>query len=58
MSPPSLAPVAHAYNPSYTGDSNQEDHGSKPAQKNRLRDPIFKKTTTKKGWWSGSRYGF
>jgi hypothetical protein len=23
--------VAHAYNPSYLGDRNQEDHGSKPA---------------------------
>jgi hypothetical protein len=25
-------PVAHAYNPSYAGGRDQEDHGSKPAQ--------------------------
>jgi hypothetical protein len=24
-------PVAHAYNPSYSGGRDQEDHGSKPA---------------------------
>jgi hypothetical protein len=26
--------VAHAYSPSYSGDSDQEDHGSKSAQAN------------------------
>jgi hypothetical protein len=34
--------VAHAYNPSYSGDRDQEDWG--------LKKPI-----TKQGWWSGSR---
>jgi hypothetical protein len=29
--PHSQAPVAHACNPSYSGDRDQEDHGSKPA---------------------------
>jgi hypothetical protein len=28
------APVAHTYNPSYSGGSDQEDHGSKPTQAN------------------------
>jgi hypothetical protein len=27
-----LAPVVHASNPSYSGDRDQEGHGSKPAQ--------------------------
>jgi hypothetical protein len=27
---------AHAYNPSYSGDRNQEDHSSKPAWANSL----------------------
>jgi hypothetical protein len=27
---PSWAPVAHAYNPSYSGDREQKDFGSKP----------------------------
>jgi hypothetical protein len=31
--------VAHTYNPNYSGGSDQNDQGSKPAQ----------------GWWSGSR---
>jgi hypothetical protein len=30
----SWAQVAHACNPSYSGGSDQEDHGSKPAQAN------------------------
>jgi hypothetical protein len=30
----SLALVAHAHNPSYSGGRDQEDHGSKPAQAN------------------------
>jgi hypothetical protein len=38
----SRALVAHAYNPSYSGDRDQEDWG--------LKKPI-----TKQGWWSGSR---
>jgi hypothetical protein len=28
----SLAPVAYAYNPSYSGGRDQKDHASKPAQ--------------------------
>jgi hypothetical protein len=28
------APVAHTYNPSYSGGRDQEDHGSKPARAN------------------------
>jgi hypothetical protein len=31
VSQSSLAPVAHACNPSYSGGRDQEDHGSKPA---------------------------
>jgi hypothetical protein len=41
-------PVAHAYNPSYAGGRDQEDH-SKPAWANSLQDPISKKLFTKKG---------
>jgi hypothetical protein len=40
--------VAHAYNPSYSGGSDQEDHGSKPAWANSLWDPISTKPITKK----------
>jgi hypothetical protein len=32
--------VAHAYNPSYSGGRDQEDHGSKPAQTNISQDSI------------------
>jgi hypothetical protein len=28
------APVAHTYNPSYSGGRDQEDHGSKPVRAN------------------------
>jgi hypothetical protein len=42
--------VAHAYNPSYLGDRNQADFGSKPAWANSSRNPISKKPITKKGW--------
>jgi hypothetical protein len=41
--------VAHAYNPNYLGDKDQEDHGSKPAWENNLRDPISKILNTKTG---------
>jgi hypothetical protein len=37
------APVAHAYNPSYSESRDQEDHSSKPAWANSLGDPISKK---------------
>jgi hypothetical protein len=48
-------PVTHTCNSSYSGDRDQEDCGSKPARANSLRDPISKKSITKKGCWSGSR---
>jgi hypothetical protein len=35
-------PVAHAWNPSYSGGSDQEDCGLKPAQGNSSWDPIQK----------------
>jgi hypothetical protein len=40
--------VAHVC-PSYSGGRDQEERGQKPAQINSLRDPILKKTFTKKG---------
>jgi hypothetical protein len=36
--------VAHACNPSYSGDRDQDDQGLKPAQANSSQDPILKKT--------------
>jgi hypothetical protein len=39
--------VAHACNPSYSEGRDQEDHGSRPAQANSLRDPILKNPTQK-----------
>jgi hypothetical protein len=45
----SQAPVAHTYNPNYSGDRDQKDFVSKPAQANSSRDPISKKHITKKG---------
>jgi hypothetical protein len=41
-----LAQVAHACNPSYSGGTDQKDHGLKPAGTNSLRDPISKKPIT------------
>jgi hypothetical protein len=40
--------VACAYNPTYSGVRDQEDHGSKPAQAHSLRDPILKIPFTKR----------
>jgi hypothetical protein len=40
---------AHTCNPSYSESRDQEDHGSKPAWANSLRDPICKKIHHKKG---------
>jgi hypothetical protein len=40
--------VAQAHNPSYSGGSDQEDHGSKPAMANSSRDLISKKEKKKK----------
>jgi hypothetical protein len=39
---------AHAYNPSYSGNREQEDYSSKPSQANKLQDPILKKNNTKR----------
>jgi hypothetical protein len=44
------APVAHACNPSYSEDRDQEDSGSKSAWGNSLQDPILKTLITEKGW--------
>jgi hypothetical protein len=41
-------PVAHAYNPSYSGSRDQEDHNSKPAWVNSSQDPILKIPNTKR----------
>jgi hypothetical protein len=51
----SRVPVAHACNPTYSGGRDQEDRGLSPAPVKSSWDPIWKKTITKKGWWSGSR---
>jgi hypothetical protein len=44
----SWVPVAYANNPSYSRGRNKEDHGSKLAWANSLRDPILKKLFTKR----------
>jgi hypothetical protein len=44
----SRAPVSRTYNPSYSGGRDQEDHSSKPAQANSLRDPISKNPSQKR----------
>jgi hypothetical protein len=49
--------VAHAYNPSYSGGSDQEDHGSKPAWANSLPDPVSKKKKHKKKRAGGMSQG-
>jgi hypothetical protein len=40
-------PVAHTYNPSYSGGRDQEDCSSKPAPANSSGDPISRKTLHK-----------
>jgi hypothetical protein len=47
----------HACNPTCSGGRDQEDHGSKPAPANSLRDPNSKKPFTKKEWWSHASLG-
>jgi hypothetical protein len=44
----SQVPVAHTYNPSYSGGNHQEDWCLKPAQANSSRDPILKIPNTKR----------
>jgi hypothetical protein len=43
----SWAPLVHTCNPNYSGGRDQEDPGSKPAQANKLQDPISNKTKQK-----------
>jgi hypothetical protein len=47
--------VAHACNPSYSGDRDQEGSRFEASPWQIVhRDPIWKKKKiTKKGWWSG-----
>jgi hypothetical protein len=45
----SQAPVAHAYNPSYSGGRDQEDRASKSAEANRSGDLTLKIPNTKAG---------
>jgi hypothetical protein len=40
--------VAHTCNPSYSGNRDQEDCGSKPAKANGSLDPISKQTNKQK----------
>jgi hypothetical protein len=40
--------VAHACNPNYSGDRDQEDHSSKPAPANSSQDPIVKNPSQKR----------
>jgi hypothetical protein len=42
--------VAHTCNPSYSGGRDQEIQGLKSSWANSLRNPISKKTITKRGW--------
>jgi hypothetical protein len=43
----SPAPEAHTYNPNYSGGSDQEDCGSKPARRDGLQYLILKKNQHK-----------
>jgi hypothetical protein len=45
--------VAHAYNSSYSGGRDQEDHNSKPAQANSSTRPYLEKLFTKIGLAQG-----
>jgi hypothetical protein len=45
----SQVPVAHTCNPSYSGDQDQEDHGSKLPWENCFQDPILKIPNAKQG---------
>jgi hypothetical protein len=46
-------PLAHAYNPSYSGGIDQEDHSLKPRQI--VHETLSQKNPSqKKGWRSGS----
>jgi hypothetical protein len=45
---PSWVPVAHAYNPSYSGGRDREDYSSKPAWVNSSEDLISKNLSQRK----------
>jgi hypothetical protein len=47
--------LAHTYNPSYSGSTDQEDQGLKPAQANSSARPYLKKIPNqkKKKKWAG-----
>jgi hypothetical protein len=47
--------VTHTCNLSYSGGTDQEDPGSRPAWANSSGDPILKIPNAKKGWQSDSR---
>jgi hypothetical protein len=47
-SDPGWALVAHAYNPSYSGSRDLEDHSSKPTQANSSAKPHLEKPLQKK----------
>jgi hypothetical protein len=49
-----LVPVAHTYNPSYSGGRIEAVYSSKAVQANSSQDPILKMPNTKQGWQSGS----
>jgi hypothetical protein len=53
----SRVPVAHAYNPIYSGGRAQEDCGSKPAWGNSFVRPSLEKPFTKKGLVDGVAEG-
>jgi hypothetical protein len=40
--------MAHPCRPSYSGDRDQEDRGSKPTRASNLREPILKIPNTKR----------
>jgi hypothetical protein len=40
--------VAHAYNPSYLGGRDWQDHGLRPVRAKSSQDPI---STDSQGWW-------
>jgi hypothetical protein len=52
----SWATMACTCKTTYLGGRDEEDHGSKLTRANSSGDPISKKSITKKGWWSGSKY--
>jgi hypothetical protein len=57
----SWALVADAYNPSYLGGRDQEDHSSKPAWANSLQNPFSKNSSQKRGlveWVQGIDHEF